>query len=62
MVTDIPNDSVEAIHGVLAGRPQTSERLVAMPLDKLKPSPFYNMFAGGEPAETKLDALVFYAA
>ena len=26
-ITDIPNDSVEAIHGLLAGRPQISERL-----------------------------------
>ena len=35
---DIPNESVEAIHGLLAAsRPQTSERLAAVCLDKLKP-------------------------
>ena len=57
--TDIPNDSVEAIHGLLAGRPQTGERLAAVPLDKLKPSPFYNMLADGEPAEKSLTLLRF---
>ncbi len=55
--TDIPNDSVEAINGLLAGRPQTSERLATVPLDKLKPSPFYNMLADGEPAEKVLTLL-----
>ena len=58
-ITDIPNDSVEAIHGLLAGRPQISERLAAMPLDKLKPSPFYNMLADGQPAEKSLTLLRF---
>ena len=38
--TDIPNDAVEAIHGLLAGSPQDSERLAVVPLDKLRPSPF----------------------
>jgi hypothetical protein len=57
--TDIPNDSVEAINGLLAGRPQTSERLAAVPLDKLKPSPFYNMLADGEPTEKALTLLHF---
>ena len=58
-ITDISNDSVEAIHGLLAGRPQISERLAAMPLDKLKPSPFYNMLADGQPAEKSLILLRF---
>ena len=40
--TDIPNDAVEALHGLLAGSPQDSERLAVVPLEKLKPSPFYN--------------------
>ena len=57
--TNIPNDSMEAINGLLAGRPQTSERLAAMPLDKLRPSPFYNMLADGEPADKALTLLRF---
>eukprot|EP00973_Karenia_brevis_P091694 12408694-Karenia_brevis.AAC.1 len=48
---DIPNNSVEAMHGLLAGRPQTSERLATVALDKLKQSPFYKMLANGELAE-----------
>ena len=58
-LTDIPNDAVEAIHGMLAGCPPTSERLAAVPLDKLKPSPFYNMLADGEPADKALTFLRF---
>jgi hypothetical protein len=50
---------MEAINGLLAGRPQTSERLAAMPLDKLKPSPFYNMLADGEPADKAITLLRF---
>ena len=49
--TDIPNDSVEAIHGLLAGSTQIGERLAVTPLDKLSPSPFYNMLADGKPVE-----------
>ena len=56
---DIPNDSLEAIHGLLAGCPPTTERLVAMPLHKLKPSPFYNMLANGEPIDKALTLLRF---
>ena len=57
--TDIPNDSMEAINGLLAGHPKTSERLTAMPLDRLRPSPFYNMLADGEPADKALTLLLF---
>ena len=57
--TDIPNDSVEAIRGLLAGCPQTSERLAAFSLDKLEPSPFYNMLAAGEPIDKALTLLHF---
>jgi hypothetical protein len=57
--TDIPNDSVEAIHGLLAGSSQTSERLAVVPLDKLRPSPFYNMLADGKPVEKALTLLRF---
>ena len=32
---DIPDDSVDAIHGLFAGSAQTSERLAVVPLDKL---------------------------
>ena len=58
-VNDIPNDSVEAIHGLLAGCPPTSERLPAVSLDNLQPSPFYNMVADGEPADKALTLLRF---
>ena len=38
---EIPNDSVDAIHGLLAARPAlTGERLATAPFDSLKPSPF----------------------
>ena len=57
--TDIPNDAVEAIHGLLAGSPQDSERLAVVPLDKLRPSPFYNMLADGKPVEKALTLLHF---
>ena len=56
---DIPNDSVKAINGALACRPQTSERLAAVPLDKLKPSSLYNMLAKGEAADKALTLLRF---
>ena len=56
---DIPNDAVEALHGLLAGPPQDSERLAVVPLDKLKPSPFYNMLADGKPVEKALTLLHF---
>ena len=56
---NIPNDSVQAIHGLLAGFLQTSDRLAAAPLDTLKPSPFYNMLANGEPAAKALTLLHF---
>ena len=57
--TDIPEDSVDTIHGLLAGSAQTSERLAAVPLDKLRPSPFYNMLADGKPVEKALTLLRF---
>ena len=57
--TDIPDDSVEAIHGLFVGSAQTSERLAAVPLDKLRPSPFYNMLADGKPVEKALTLLRF---
>ena len=57
--TDIPNDSVEAIHGLLAGSTQVSERLAVTPLDKLSPSPFYNMLADGKPVDKALTLLHF---
>ncbi len=58
-LTNIPNDSVEAIHGLLAGLPQTSDRLAAVFLHKLQPSPFYNMLADSEPADKSLALLHF---
>ena len=56
---DIPNDSVQAIRGLMADSPPTSERLAAVPLDKLKPSPFYNMLADGKPVDKALTLLQF---
>ena len=57
--TNIPDDSVEAIHGMFAGSAQTSERLAAVPLDKLRPSPFYNILADGKRVEKALTLLRF---
>ena len=57
--TDIPDDSVDAIHGLFAGSAQTSERLAQVPLEKLQPSPFYNMLADGKPVEKALVLLRF---
>ena len=54
-----PNDAVEAIHGLLASSSQNSECLAVVPLDKLKPSPFYNMLADGKPVEKALTLLHF---
>ena len=56
---DIPNQSVEAIHGLLAGNGQTSDRLAVVALDKLTPSAFYNMLADGKPVEKALALLHF---
>ena len=58
-LTDIPDDSVEAMHGLFVGSEQTSERLAAVPLDKLRPSPFYYMLADGKPVEKALTLLRF---
>ena len=59
MFTDTLNEALEAIHGLLAGSPQDSERLAVVPLDKLRPSPFYNMLADGKPVEKALTLLRF---
>ena len=59
-LAEIPNDSVDAIHGLVAAGPATtSERLAATTLQDLKPSPFYNMEADGEPADKALVVLKF---
>jgi hypothetical protein len=58
-LTDIPEDSVQAMHGLFVGSEKTSERLAAVPLDKLSPSPFYNMLADGKPVEKALTLLRF---
>ena len=55
----IPNDSVGAIHGLLACQPKTSDRIAASRLNLLSPSPFYNMLANGEPADKALVLLYF---
>jgi len=57
---EIPNDSVDAIHGLVAAGPAaTSERLAATTLRNLKPSVFYNMEADEEPADKALVLLKF---
>ena len=44
---EIPKDSVEALHGLLAaGGPAGSERLVATRLKDISHSPFYNLTVG----------------
>ena len=58
--SEIPNDSVDALHGLLAtGGPPSSERLVAASLSEIAHSPFYNMTVAGEPAEKALVLLHF---
>ena len=58
--SEIPNDSVDALHGLLAtGRPPSSERLVVASLSEIAHSPFYNMTVAGEPAEKPLVLLHF---
>ena len=52
--TEIPNESVKALQGLLARCTQTSERLAAVPLGKLTPSPFHNMLADGKPVHKAL--------
>ena len=47
------------MHGLFVGSEQNSERLAAVPLDKLRPSPFYNMLADGKPVEKALTLLRF---
>jgi len=57
---EIPNDSVDALHGLMAtGGPPSRERLVAAGVAEIAPSPFYNMTVGGEPADTSLVLLHF---
>jgi hypothetical protein len=57
---EIPNDSVDAIHSLLAaGPPATSERLAAVSLQCLKPSPFYNILANGDPSDKAVALLKF---
>ena len=52
--SEIPNDSVDDLHGLLAtGHPPSSERLVAARLSEIVHSPFYNMTVADEPAEQK---------
>jgi hypothetical protein len=57
---EIPNDSVDAIRGLLAAGPAlTGERLAAAPLENLKPSPFYNMVIDGNGFDKVLALLKF---
>ena len=44
---------------LLTGFPQSSERMAAMPLHKVKPSPFYNMIADNNPVDKILTILHF---
>ena len=58
--SEIPNDAVDALHGLLAtDRTPSSERLVAASLSEIASSPFYNMTVAGEPAEKAFVLLHF---
>ena len=57
---EIPNDSVNALHGLQAtGGSRSCERLVPAALHEIATSPFYNMTVAGEPAEKALVLLHF---
>ena len=62
MDTDMGNEAVQAMRALLTGLSQTSERLAATPLDKLKPSPFYNTIADGKPVEQGVDPASLHTA
>ena len=58
--SEIPNDAVDALHGLLAtDRTPSSERLVAASLSEIASSPFYNMTVADEPAEKAFVLLHF---
>ena len=58
--SEIPNDSVNAFHGLLAtGLPPSSDRLVAASLLEIAHSPFYNMLVADEAAEKAFVLLHF---
>ena len=60
---DIPNDSLDALHGLLAaGGPPATERMVAVHISDIAHSPFYNLTAGGVPVEKVLALLQFTQA
>ena len=59
-VHDIPNDCMDALHGLLAaGGPVGSERVVAALLEDVTSSPFYNMLVRTEPVDKALVLLRF---
>ena len=59
VLTEIPNDAVDAVHGLLACLPKTTDHIAALPLQKLQYSPFYNIVADKAPADKALILLCF---
>ena len=56
---DMGKEAVQSMQTLLTGFPQSSERMAAMPLHKVKPSPFYNMIADNNPVDKILTILHF---
>ena len=56
---DMGKEAVQSMQALLRGFPQSSERMAAMPLHKVKPSPFYNMIADNRPVDKILTILHF---
>ena len=57
---DIPNGSMDALHGLLAAAgPPLAERMVAARVGDISPSPFYNLTVGDQPVEKVLTLLQF---
>ena len=59
-VDDVPNSSVDALHGLLAaGGPPGTERMIAASLADVSPSPFYNLVVQEQPVDKALVLLRF---
>ena len=59
MGNDMSEKAVQSMRALLTGFSQSCERMAAMPLHKVKPSPFYNMIADTRPVDKVLTILHF---
>ena len=59
MGIDMSKEAVQSMRALLTGFSQSCERMAAMPLHKVKPSPFYNMIADTRPVDKVLTILHF---